>query len=100
MIDTVTWMILTVPYTSLEHSATHSHHYNHHHTLTGMPMVIYSQILMWGQSTCCLLALCVLNAFGCQIPKLFAAMVPLGLEAGADIVVKPIEGTTRGERDT
>ena len=54
----------------------------------GMPMVIYSQVLMWGQSTCCLAVLCLLNAFGAQIPKGFAAMVPLGVEAGADVVVK------------
>ena len=51
----------------------------------GMPMVIYSQILIWGQSTCCLLILCIVNAFGAKIPNLFAAMVPLGVEAGSDV---------------
>ena len=56
-------------------------------------MVIYSQILMWGQSACCLLVLCIVNSFNAKIPKLFAAMVPLGLEAGADIVVdQPVGG--------
>ena len=50
-------------------------------------MVIYSQILMWGQSMCCIFVLCVVNFFGCGVPKLFAAMVPLGLEAGADVTV-------------
>ena len=47
-------------------------------SLVGMPMVIYSQILMWGQSSCCLLAICVLNSMGSKIPPMFAAMVPLG----------------------
>jgi hypothetical protein len=47
-------------------------------SLLGMPMVIYSQILMWGQSSCCLLAICVLNSMGSKIPPMFAAMVPLG----------------------
>ena len=56
----------------------------------GMPMVIYSQILIWGQSTCCLLVLCVLNIFNAKIPSLFAAMVPLGVEAGEDVVVVPV----------
>ena len=56
-------------------------------------MVIYSQILMWGQSACCLLTLCFVNLFKGNVPKLFAAMVPLGLEAGADIVVEqPVGG--------
>jgi hypothetical protein len=62
---------------------------SHHTTLRGvatsllhegMPMIIYSQILMWGQSMCCLGVLVVLNIFaGLKIPKLFAAMVPLGM---------------------
>lgn len=56
----------------------------------GMPMVIYSQILIWGQSTCCLLVLCILNLFNAKIPSLFAAMVPLGVEAGEDVVVVPV----------
>lgn len=56
----------------------------------GMPMVIYSQILIWGQSTCCLLALCLCNAVGAEIPGLFAAMVPLGVEAGDDVVAMPV----------
>lgn len=56
----------------------------------GMPMVIYSQILIWGQSTCCLFILCVLNAFGAKIPNLFAAMVPLGVEAGSDVSTVPV----------
>jgi hypothetical protein len=54
----------------------------------GMPMVIYSQLLNWGQTTCCLLLVCVSNTFfNAKIPRVFAAMVPLGLEAGADISV-------------
>jgi hypothetical protein len=54
----------------------------------GMPMIIYSQILNWGQTTCCLFVLCISNTFfGANISSLFAAMVPLGIEAGADIVV-------------
>lgn len=45
----------------------------------GLPMIIYSQIVIWGQSTACLLVLCVLNKLGFDIPDLFAAMIPLGL---------------------
>ena len=51
----------------------------------GMPMVIYNQILTWGQSTICLLLMCFYNLFDKSIPPLFAAMVPLGLEAGLEI---------------
>ena len=58
----------------------------------GMPMVIYSQILIWGHSTVCLFALCVMNSMGAEIPALFAAVIPLGIEAGTDIVVTPISG--------
>ena len=59
----------------------------------GMPMVIYSQILIWGHSTICLVALLALNACGAGIPPLFAALVPLGIEAGSDIIVAPdLEG--------
>lgn len=51
-------------------------------------MVIYSQLLNWGQTTCCLLFVCISNSiFGMGIPSAFAAMVPLGIEAGADIVL-------------
>eukprot|EP01032_Pedospumella_encystans_P008275 gene8275-9841_t len=54
----------------------------------GMPMVIYSQLLNWGQTTCCLLFVCISNSiFRMGIPSAFAAMVPLGIEAGADIVL-------------
>ena len=34
---------------------------------------------MWGQSACCILALCIVNFFGAGVPTLFAAMVPLGI---------------------
>ena len=40
----------------------------------GLPMIIYSQIVIWGQSTCCLLVLCILNKLGADVPDLFAAM--------------------------
>jgi hypothetical protein len=46
----------------------------------GMPMVIYNQILIWGQSTCCLVVVLLLNSFGASVPNTFAAMVPLGVE--------------------
>lgn len=54
----------------------------------GMPMIIYSQVLIWGQTLCCLVVLCIGNAFGAGIPPLFVAMVPLGLEAGDDVLSK------------
>eukprot|EP01041_Mallomonas_annulata_P000361 gene361-661_t len=56
----------------------------------GMPMVIYSQILTWGQTSLCLLIICISNLIGKNIPSLFSAMVPLGLEAGNDVVPTPV----------
>jgi hypothetical protein len=52
----------------------------------GMPMVIYSQILSWGQSSICLLISCIMANLNIPTPKLFPAMVPLGLEAGSDVL--------------
>lgn len=52
----------------------------------GMPMAIYSQILIWGQSAICLLACLVLKMLGTQFPTLAPAMVPLGMESGPDVV--------------
>ena len=54
----------------------------------GMPMIIYSQILMWGQSTVCLTVLCILNYFNYAIPDLFPAMIPLGIESGSDGLIR------------
>lgn len=54
----------------------------------GMPMIIYSQILMWGQSTVCLTVLCILNYFNYSIPSLFPAMIPLGIESGSDGLIR------------
>jgi len=51
----------------------------------GMPMLIYSQILGWGQSAISLLVVCLLRISGSNVPDLYAAMIPLGLEAGTDI---------------
>jgi hypothetical protein len=53
----------------------------------GMPMIIYSQILIWGQSLCCLL---VILAFRLATGKnadysIYGTLVPLGLEAGDDV---------------
>ena len=52
----------------------------------GMPMVIYSQILIWGQSCVCLMISCVMSYFHIKTPHLAAAMVPLGIEAGSDVI--------------
>jgi hypothetical protein len=52
----------------------------------GMPMVIYSQILIWGQSCVCLLISCILSYFNVKTPHLASAMVPLGIEAGSDVI--------------
>mmetsp|Transcript_37893 Transcript_37893/g.38579 ORF Transcript_37893/g.38579 Transcript_37893/m.38579 type:complete len:787 (-) Transcript_37893:26-2386(-) len=56
----------------------------------GMPMVIYSQILTWGQTSLCLAIICLSKMIGLHIPSLFAAMVPLGVEAGNDVVPTPV----------
>lgn len=60
----------------------------------GMPMVIYSQILIWGHSTVCLLTIIILNVFKSEIPPLFAAIIPLGIEAGTDIIIAPTIGSS------
>lgn len=69
---------------------------NSHHNMLGavkaifhdaMPMIIYSQIIIWGQSACCLFVIIIGNMFHADLPHLFAATVPLGLEAGSDVVV-------------
>lgn len=56
-----------------------------------MPMIFYSQILAWGQTTCCLLVTCIYNLFSqsasAAIPFAFPTLVPLGLEAGNDVVL-------------
>ena len=51
----------------------------------GLPMVIYSQILTWGQSGCCLLLLCIFTGFNIRVPSQFATIVPLGIESGEQI---------------
>ena len=56
----------------------------------GMPMVIYSQILKWGQTSLCLMMCCCLELIGRGVPNLFAAMVPLGVEAGNDVIPTPV----------
>ena len=45
----------------------------------GLPMIIYSEIVVWGQSGCCLLVLSLLNGiFNMKIPHQYATVVPLG----------------------
>ena len=51
----------------------------------GMPMLIFSQILGWGQSAICLSVICISQSLGYIIPNELASMVPLGLEAGTDV---------------
>ena len=51
-------------------------------------MMFYSQILAWGQTTCCLLVTCIYNLSAqAVIPFAFPTLVPLGLEAGNDVVL-------------
>ena len=71
-------------------SRSNSHHSSVRGIITsilheGMPMIIYNQILTWGMSTICLALMCVYNHYDPSIPPLFAAMIPLGLEAGLEI---------------
>ena len=51
----------------------------------GMPMLIYNQLLIWGQSSCCLLLSLILYFIGIKVPLFFSPMVALGLEAESDI---------------
>ena len=60
-----------------------------------MPMMFYSQILAWGQTTCCLLVTCIYNLFShSAIPFAFPTLVPLGLEAGNDVVLSSAQRVT------
>jgi Na+/glutamate symporter len=52
----------------------------------GIPMVIYSQILIWGQSSVCLLIYCLFYINSSDVPHLVSAMVPLGIEVGKDVI--------------
>jgi Na+/glutamate symporter len=52
----------------------------------GIPMVIYSQILIWGQSSICLLVYTLVYLNSPQVPHLVSAMVPLGIEVGDDVI--------------
>lgn len=52
-------------------------------------MIVYSQILIWGQSSVCLLLCTVMNSIpqmNKSFPNLFSGMVPLGIEAGPDVI--------------
>ena len=51
----------------------------------GMPMLIYSQILGWGQSAVCLCVVIFMDMIGYSVPTQYASMIPLGLEAGTDV---------------
>lgn len=53
----------------------------------GMPMVLYSQIVIWGQSAVCIFLQLGWKVVGDQRnPTLLSAMVPLGMESGPDVV--------------
>eukprot|EP00605_Chrysophyceae_sp_TOSAG23-4_P000184 GSChrysophyteH1.ASY1.ANO1.218.1 assembled CDS len=54
----------------------------------GMPMMVYSQILIWGQSAICLLAICASNRFfGMNIKWQYGTLVPTGVETGTDVLM-------------
>jgi hypothetical protein len=55
----------------------------------GAPMIVYSQILIWGQSSVCLLLCTIMNSIPTtnkSFPNLFSGMVPLWIEAGPDVI--------------
>lgn len=69
----------------------------------GLPMVMYGQILTWGQSGCCLLVLSIAEILDIPIPPHFATIVPLGLESGEHIVAlnyitDPVDVSKRGTK--
>ena len=46
----------------------------------GLPMIIYAEIVVWGQSGCCLIVLLFCNyVFNMKIPHQYATVVPLGM---------------------
>ena len=60
----------------------------------GMPMLFYTQILIWGQTALCL-GLCVVMSIGreVKVPTMYGVLVPAGLEQGTDLL---IDSTTIG----
>jgi len=66
----------------------------------GLPMMVYSQLLIWGHSFCCLLVLAVGGLFSNSVPKYYyAALVPNGIETGGDVIIAT-HSTTVGEDTT
>ena len=54
----------------------------------GMPMMVYSQLLIWGQSTICLVAVWIANKLmGIDINPHFSVLVCAGVETGTDVLM-------------
>jgi len=66
----------------------------------GLPMMVYSQLLIWGHSFCCLLVLAVGSTFSSSAPQYYyAALVPNGIETGGDVIIAT-HSATEGEDST
>ena len=66
----------------------------------GLPMMVYSQMLIWGHSFCCLLVLAVMGLYSKSVPQYYyAALVPNGIETGGDVIIAT-HSATAGEDNT
>jgi hypothetical protein len=66
----------------------------------GFPMMLYSEILIWGQSACCLLVLCICNWLGFNIPHQFATVIPIGVESGETAIRSLTSGNLKIDPET
>ena len=55
----------------------------------GLPMIVYSQILVWGHSCCCILIIWIagMMSVDTSLFEHYAALVPQGAETGQDVLL-------------
>jgi len=58
----------------------------------GIPMLLYSQVILWGQTVVSLLVVCVYQYVGFEVSPYVAPLITMGLEAGYDILPATIVG--------
>lgn len=59
----------------------------------GFPMLLYLNVITWGQSFACTLITSILTTCGANVPVEYGALVPLGLEQGTDFLMEASELT-------
>mmetsp|Transcript_12151 Transcript_12151/g.15916 ORF Transcript_12151/g.15916 Transcript_12151/m.15916 type:complete len:777 (-) Transcript_12151:381-2711(-) len=58
----------------------------------GIPMLLYSQVVLWGQTFVSLAVVCAYLAAGVEVSPFVAPLITMGLEAGRDIMPADIVG--------